>query len=312
MAQSQNSPKTDPGTSRWLIPANSDEAPEPMTSDQKLIAWLFRLTPSSLAAQPEASTIVAAPRDDWESVTRLCGHQPQDFLEAGASLPLTTAEIAHFRRNHRDVDAVIGRDFLAAQSDLPSPLAELYGLYRHRARLDAEAALFVAQATGSTRVASIMSDLLAVGAFAKGLEYITHMALTYAVPAAFDTADLIDRANQEASRRLALPIDHPAHLLKLTPDDIGVLAANIVEKNVLAPTAFIEKANLLAEARQDVNRLPPSQQFLTALGERDLPPQKTWVTRLRTAYARLFDQDMQDVAEPQSGTVHEIPAPPNP
>ena len=136
---------------------------------------------------------------------------------------------------------------------------------------DAEACLFVAQATGSTRVARVMADLLAVGSFANALEFISHLGVTYSVPAAFDTSEIIDFANHEAARRLALAADHPSHLLRLTPDEIGVLASNIVEKRMLDATAFLRKAQTLAEARQDVTRLPISQHFATAVIERDVP-----------------------------------------
>ncbi len=281
-------------------PANSDDDVTSLTSDQKLIAWLFRVTsrPANHAPSASASTERAALQgDDWQTVASLCGHQAQDFLAAGLDLPLTAAEIDHFRRNHRETDNLVGRDFWIAKSDLPSPLAELYGLYRHRARRDAEAALFVAQATGSTRVARVMADLLAIGGFANGHEFISHMTLTYSVPAAFDTSELIDRANHEATRRLALPIDHPAHLLKLSPDEISVLAANIVEKYVLSGPDFLEKANALTEARQDVTRLPANKQFVTAIGERDLPIQQSWVARIGTAYARLFESWVAELPE---------------
>ena len=131
--------------------------------------------------------------------------------------------------------------------------------------MDTEATLFVAQATGSTRVARVVADLLAIGGFANGLEHISFVGATYSVPAAFDTSDLIDRANQEAARRISLPVDHPNHLLRMTPDEIGVLATHIAEKHALDAVNFLEKARLLAEARQDVNRLPVDVHFTTAI-----------------------------------------------
>jgi len=214
-------------------------------------------------------------------------------------MPLTAAEIDYFRRNHRGTQNHISRDFLTAQTDLPSPLGELYGLYRYRGRIDAEAALFLAQSTGSMRVARVMADLLAIGAFANGMEYVSYLGVTYSVPAAFDTSVEIDRANCEAARRLALPADHPSHLLKLTPDEIGVLAASIVEKNALSSADFLEKANLLSEARQDVNRLPPHQHFVTALVERDLKMNQGWTERLAAAYGRLFTKWVSNLPETQ-------------
>jgi len=282
-------------TSRHPLPANTDEPLPALTSDQRIIAWLFRATSKRKMSQVLETGQRYIPAraghslDDWQTVANICGHQPDDFAAAGVGLPLSGAEIDHFRRNHREADYRVGRDFLASRTELPSPLAELYGLYRHRVRLDTEAALFIAQATGSTRVARIMADLLAIGSFANGHECVSYLTTTYAVPAAFDTSDLIDRANHEAARRLALPVDHPAHLLKLSPDEISVLATNIVERNAISTPDFLEKANLLAEARQDVNRLPTDKQFVTAIEEGDLPINQLWVTRICAAYVRIFE-----------------------
>lgn len=290
-------------------PANTDETlPTFSSPNQKIVAWLFRTVPS--ASTPSESNIspfernrrflidrAKEPLDDWQTVANISGHSVQELLASGMDLPISAAEIDHFRRNHRETDRLIGRDFLAAKSDLPSPVAELYGLYRHRALLDTEATLFVAQATGSVRVARIMADLLAIGAFAAGHEYIAHLTMTYAVPAAFDTSDLIDRTCDEAIRRLSLPIESPAHLLKLTPDEIGVLAGNIVERNVLSAADFLEKANLLSEARQDVSRMPSHNRLAAALKEKDLPSRKAWVVRLCEAYTRVFKEWISDDAQ---------------
>ncbi|MDD3287681.1 MAG: hypothetical protein PHX43_01565 [Alphaproteobacteria bacterium] len=269
------------------------------SSEQRLIEWLLKSKKTKYGAKAikAANDISAAAPDDWQTVDSICGHQAEDFLSAGVELPLTASEIDYFRRNHRDVDYLVTRDFMVSSADLPSPLSELYALYRHRAHVDTEAALFVAQATGSTRVASIMADLLSIGSFANGLEFISHMTMTYAVSAAFDTSDLIDRANQEAARRLTLQIDHPAHLLTLSPDEISVLASNIVERHMLSSPDFLEKANLLAEARQDVNRLPQAKQFVTAIGERDLPMTFPWISRICAAYARIFESWVLDMPE---------------
>lgn len=284
-------------------PANGDEDLHKLTSDQKIIAWLFRFSPQN----DNATNALPAPTthpfeksrqflinrttkstDDWQTVASISGVSQEDFEEASTHLPLSAAEIDHFRRNHRETDRIVGRDFLAARSDLPSPLADLYGLYRHRARLDTESTLFVAQATGSTRVARIMSDLLAIGGYASGHEYVCHMSKTYSVPCAFDTAELIDRTCDEVMHRLALSIDTPSHLLKLTPDEISVLANNIVDRHALSPTEFLEKANLLSESRQDVHRLPSDRQLATSVIEGDLPLSKPWVMRLCTAYRNVF------------------------
>ncbi len=294
-------------------PANNDDPSIPSWGqNQRIIEWLGRLTQPGLSFEslgkpfdrqektPVALSGGSALFDDWQTIANICGHSIHDFIGAGISLPLTVAEVDHFRRNHRGTESHVSRDFLTARSELPSPLAELYGLYLHRARVDAEATLFIAQATGSTRVARVMADLLAIGGFGNGLEYISYLGITYSVPAAFDTSDLIDRANHEAARRLALPVTHPAHLLKLTPDEIGVLASNIAEKHALAAADFLEKANLLAEARQDVNRLPVSQHFTTAIIERDLPMQQAWVMRLAAAYSRVFEAWVSGLPELQT------------
>jgi hypothetical protein len=294
--------------------ANSDPhgAPAASARSPRLLEWLKHLTQPGFAldnlTQPfdtqEKTTAVPIGElphgDDWHAIAHICGYGPQDFSAASAPLPLTAAEIDHFRRNHRGTETHISRDFLSAQTDLPSPLAELYGLYMHRARLDTEAALFLAQSTGSTRVARVMADLLTIGGFANGLEYVGYLGITYSLPAAFDTADQIDSANNEAARRLALPADHPSHLLKLTPDEIGVLASSVAERNAMDPADFLEKANLLSEARQDVTRLPNSQHFSTAVIERDLPMQAPWMPRLAGAYARLFPNWVSGLPELQS------------
>lgn len=289
-------------------PANSDEALPSLSPDQNIVAWLFRMTSRSDAqAETPAHPFERSRRfliervrsnaDDWQTLASLIGHSVQELVASGMEAPLSAAEIDHFRRNHRETDRIIGRDFLAARSDLPSPVSELYGLYRHRARLDTEAALFVAQATGSVRVARIMADLLAIGAFASGHECVAHLTVTYSVPAAFDTSALIDVTCEEALRRLALPIENPSHLLKMSPDEISVLASNIVERHVLSAADFLEKANLLAEARQDVHRMPPSRRLGIAIGEGDLPSSKAWTVRLCEAYARLFPVWMDDMPE---------------
>lgn len=293
-------------------PANNDNnhsAAADWGQGDRLLEWLSRFSRTGLSFaglnqnldQKQKANIEwgqsSALADDWQIVTNISGYSVNDFASAGAGLPLTAAEIDHFRRNHRGTESHISRDFLKARSDLPSPLSELYGLYLHRARVDAEAALFVAQATGSTRVSRVMADLLAVGSFANSLEYVSHLGITYSVPTAFDTSDIIDHANHEAARRLALPVDHPSHLLRLTPDEIGVLASNIAEKRAMEATAFLRKAQLLAEARQDVTRLPIKQHFATAVIERDIPLSEAWGSRLCAAYARILEGWVIDLPE---------------
>lgn len=275
-------------------PANTDTPASLWGHDHRLLTWLTRMargqmgstTPTTVEAQ---GRLPFPPQDhDWQSVADICGYGLREYLAAGTDLPLRATEIEHFRRNHRGTENHVNRDFLTARNDLPSPLSELYGLYLHRIRLDAEAALFVAQATGSTRIAETMADLLAIGAFANAMDYVSHVSMTYSIAAAFDTSDILDRANHEAKRRLALPSGHPAHLLAMTPDDIAALAVNIANNNALTAADFLDKANLLAEARQDVNRLPVHQHFLTAYGEGDIPNEEAWGARLHQAYTRLF------------------------
>ncbi|MDD3183029.1 MAG: hypothetical protein PHD48_09535 [Alphaproteobacteria bacterium] len=286
-------------------PANCDAMMPSITPDQKIISWLFRITAqknNKLSPFQEPKTITSPfeknkkfliersqkPLDDWRTVASISGHTVTDLINSGISLPISAAEIDHFLRNHRETDRLVGRDFLSLKNDLPTPVAELYGLYKHRARLDTEATFFVAQATGSTRIARIMANLLAIGAFASGHECIAHSSMTYSVPAAFDTSDLIDRTCDEAMRRISLPIEMPSHLLKLSPDEISVLANNIVERYAMAANDFLDKANILAEARQDVHRMPIRRQFVTALFEGDLPQEKPWVQRLNLAYSAIL------------------------
>ncbi len=295
------------------MPANHDGAYDPAWNrNQKILEWLSRLAEPGLSFENldrpmdvHEKTSVEQTKgmslsDDWQMVTNLCGYTAADFMSAGANLPLTAAEVDHFRRNHRSTESHVSRDFLMARVDLPSPLAELYGLYLYRARVDAESTLFIAQTTGSTRVARVMADLLAIGAFANGLEFINYLGLTYSVPSAFDTSAIIDCANFEASRRLALQPDHPSHLLKLTPDEIGVLATNIAERNVMKATDFLDKANMLTEARQDVTRLPTCQHFATAIMERDLPMQHEWVSRICSAHMRILENWVVGLPEAKS------------
>ena len=161
--------------------ANNDATTHaPSTRSMRLLEWLTQLTqpgfsldtltqPFDLQDKTTATPAGPLPHiDDWHAVAHICGHSPQDFVAAGTAMPLTAAEIDYFRRNHRGTENHVSRDFLTAQTDLPSPLAELYGLYRHRARIDVEAALWVAQSTGSMRVARMMADLLAIGALPTG------------------------------------------------------------------------------------------------------------------------------------------------
>lgn len=263
--------------------------------------WLLkvvqRLTGQRLdLASPAVQTAAAQALDarlaievtgDWEAIQAICGYGQNEFalaLSGGqAGLPLTAAAIQHFCRNHRDCDASLPGQFEALGCEVPAALAVFYSIYHTQTRFDAEAALFLAQSSGTTRVARTMADLLTIGGFQLGDKSINCEGRVYAVAAAFDTAAVIDAANQEALARLTLPADDPEHLLQLSPDAIGLLAARLAESTRMAPIAFFRKANLLAEARQDVNRFPAHERFAVALYEGDLPISESWVVRLIAA-----------------------------
>ncbi|MBI1272747.1 MAG: hypothetical protein GC131_01490 [Alphaproteobacteria bacterium] len=281
----------------------------PWEPKDRILNWLFRITQTELPitkADDQAALVwhiakerlvAASQDDDWKIVQALCCHDHDDFMAAQAELPVTAAEINHFRRNHRGIDTSLASRFKTPAEQLPDPLAALYSLYLNQARADTEATLFIAQASGSTRVARVVADLLAMAGFAGGHKSISYLTAVYSVPAAFDTSALIDLANHEAARRLAVQIDHPTHLLKLSPDDISMLAARIIEQNALNSAAFLQKAQTLAEARQDVNRFQPAQRFRTAVSERDLPIEAQWVQRICAAYGRILTAWVADMPE---------------
>lgn len=286
-----------PGGTGMPEPANHDLSM--VFSEPKLLSWILRMSSKKRAAGAKADAAAGlmqelgtlgqlTPEDDWQVIHSLCGYSMTHFAEAGVGIPLKAAEVEYFRRNHREMDMGLSRDFVSAKSNLPKPLCELYTLYRFRALMDAEASFFVCQATGSVRVAQTMADLQAIGGFAHGHEAIAYVSQTFSVATAFDTSEIIDLVNAECLRRMQLPIEDAEHLLKLTPDEMSVCAAGIVEAHLLTATEFLEKANLLAEARQDVNRLEASRQFATAVAENDIPLHKNWATRLMVAYSRIF------------------------
>lgn len=283
--------------------ANSMPHNVPPTEPRRdwLLKVVQRLTGQRLdLASPAAQTAAAQALDarlaievtgDWDAIQAICGYGQSEFalaqsmLQSGAqsSLPLTAAAIQHFCRNHRDCDVSLPGQFEALGCEVPAALAVFYSIYHTQTRFDAEAALFLAQSSGTTRVARTMADLLTIGGFQLGDKSINCEGRVYAVAAAFDTAAVIDAANQEALARLTLPADDPEHLLQLSPDSIGLLAARLAETYRLAPIAFFRKANLLAEARQDVNRFPAHERFAVALYEGDLPISEPWVARLIAA-----------------------------
>ena len=220
---------------------------------------------------------------DWEAIQAICGYSQAEFTDGGVVdpvLPLTAAAIQHFCRNHRDCDASLTGQFECLDESVSAALAAFYELYHAQTLLDAEAALFIAQSSGSVRVARSMADMLTIGSFNLADRAFHCEGRIYAVATAFDTAQVIDAINAEAVARLALPNDDTEHLLQLTPDAIGLLAARIAASSRLQPRVFFRKANLLAEARQDVNRFPARERFAVALYEGDLPVSEPWVSRL--------------------------------
>lgn len=274
-------------------------APSGLRQHDWLLAVLQRITrrqldldhyaaPHSIVQQAVDVRLDLPEDSDWETVQAICGYSAADFAAATAPLPLTAATIQHFCRNHRDCGASLAGQFEAVGQDVPEALAVLYSVYHTQTRLDAEAALFLAQTSGSTRVAACMADLLAIGGFNQGDKSITCEGRVYAIAAAFDTASVIDSVNLEARERLLLPPDHPDHLLQLSPDAISVLAISFADRHRLSPGAFFRKANLLAEARQDVNRFPSPERFAIALYEGDLPISEAWVVRLLAAMRAIL------------------------
>lgn len=244
--------------------------------------------PLAAVRQAVDARLDIADGDDWRAVQSICGYRGEDFTAAGATLPLTAAAIQHFCRNHRECDMSLGGQFEALGNAMPEPLAILYSVYLSQTRLDAEGALFLAQASGSTRVAGIIADLLTIGAFNHGAASVHCEGRIFAVSAAFDTAAIIDATNREAEERLALPAGHNDHLLRLTPDAIGLLAMHLAAQHRLSAEALLEKSNRLAEARQDVNRLAPADRFITAVFENDLPAGESWVARILDAMRRII------------------------
>lgn len=275
---------------QWLMRiSNTDLCLDGLREERNLV-WFSAEPTSNQADHPDL---------DWLIVTSLSGHSRDEFMSAGTNLPLTAAEVAHFRRNHRDTDLGLARKFRKPNAELPESVQSLYLLYQERAYTDVEAALFIAQSSGSTRVARLMADLQAIGSFCNAHHVVHYNVQSYSVATAFDTSELIDVSNHEAASRLVMPVNHPAHLLKFSPEDIAALASLIVEKHMLSPTEFADKALMLAEARQDVNRFASPLRFRVAVLEEDLPSSKGWVRRIGLAYSRLFASWVADI--PQLG-----------
>ncbi|MEJ0063588.1 MAG: hypothetical protein WDO70_10450 [Alphaproteobacteria bacterium] len=294
------------------------QAGAPLFPHDRLMALVQRLAKSQIDLQhirsilpdeqAEGSRNNLATGDDWDAIKGVCGYGRDDFDGAGAPLPLTAAEIHHFCRNHRECDMSLGDQFAVMDGTLPESLEALYSVYSGQARVDAESTLFLAQASGVTRVARMMADLFALGGFNHADKSVFCEGRVYAVAAAFDTATVIDAANHEAAKRLALSADHPDHLLRLSPDDIGLLAAELVTRHRCNAEAFLKKANLLAEARQDVNRFSSKERLAKAIHEGDLPTDLAWVDRLLAAVRRIIPAFAGDTSDHQNPDRHQASA----
>jgi hypothetical protein len=203
---------------------------------------------------------------------------------------MTATEIKHYSHAHNAALSDIESAFLPSKFELPEILAHFYIRYLTQARRDCEAALFIAQATHSTRLPRLMADALAVGAFeGAGVDPLRFEANDYALSAVFDTSCFIDAALMLADKKLNQPIGDAEHLLRMNIMDISRMAADIVQQNQLMPFAFLLKAKRLFTARADTCRFPPLARFATAVMEGDLDLNDAWVARIASAYERQFE-----------------------
>lgn len=253
-----------------------------------LVQWLTRATQKQASGDILFSKL--AEEEDIEAFLKLVHFSRADWDSLNALPSLTAAEIRHFEQSHNAALSDIENAFLPARIDLPPALATFYINHLVRARRDVEATLIIAQATHSTRLPRLISDALAVGAFeGAGLEPLKFEGNDYAVTTIQDTTRFVDAAMTLAARKLALPIDHDGHLLRMSVMDMTRLAADIVEENRPAPFAFLLKAREMFTGRCDVCRFPPLQRFAIAVAERDVNVEESWVQRMALAYERLFE-----------------------
>jgi hypothetical protein len=272
-----------------VTPAPRTARSAPRKFEQSLLVrWLTRaLQPpeesvtlySTLAEEEDIAaflTLVHFSREEWDAINALPS--------------LTAAEIRHFAQSHNAALSDIESAFLPAKLDLAPALADFYIASLTRARRDVEAALIIAQATHSTRLPRLMADALAVGAFeGAGHAPMRHEGEDYATSILQDTSIFTDAAMTAATERMALPIDHMDHLLRMDIMAISRLAAEIVEQHCLSPAALLRRAQHVFLARADVCRFPPLHRFALAVHEGDLNVQESWVQRTGLAYNRLFE-----------------------
>jgi hypothetical protein len=270
----------------------------------RLVKWLTRRAEERTqdnASHPPTAAQNDAESEDLKAFLSLVHFSREDWQSLNLTPSLTAVEIRHFAKAHNAALSDIESAFLPARMDLPLPLADFYIRYLVQARRDVEATLLIAQATHSARVPRLMADALAIGAFeGAGIEALRHEGHEYAQAAIQDTAPLIDAAAAIADQKLALPVDHPQHLLRINVMDLSRLAAEIVEREALTPCAFLLKAKALYLARCDVCRFPPVERLSTAMNECDLSLEDAWVKRLCQAHDRLLKG-----AEPLAHTASE-------
>jgi len=255
--------------------------------DSRLIKWLTRAAHKKAYA-PESFS--AAADKDALAFAGFIGMSAEDWESFGTAPVLTASEINHFLSAHNAALSDIESAFFASEKfDLPPALANFYLKYLTQARRDIEAALTIAQSSGSVRLPRRCADARALSAFeGAGENPVRNEGGEYALSAAQDTALLMDEACDLAQMLLMMPIDPPDHLLRLNPQDIGRMASELVEAMALEPLPFFLKAKQLYLARADVCRFPPIERFAIALGENDLNSEEEWVVRIAKAYERLL------------------------
>ncbi|HVY12215.1 MAG TPA: hypothetical protein VHB73_01465 [Alphaproteobacteria bacterium] len=254
-----------------------------------LVRWLTRAANTTRPAETAPGPSPFGSKDA-EAYAGLLGVNHEEWAVLGLKPALMASEIQHFDQGHNAALSDIENAFLPSKLELPLPLAAFYIRHLVQARRDVEAALLTAQSCGSMRIAERMADAVAVHSFEAAAQNPVHYeGNDYAASALRDTSAYIDEAVAFSVRKLAVPTDHPAFLLRLNLKEITEAACDIVESLRPDPYAFLLKAKELYMARCDVNRFPPNQRFLTSLSEGDLQITEEWVQRLALAYERIFE-----------------------
>jgi hypothetical protein len=267
--------------------------------ESRLVRWLTRETLKSPVKETSPNGFSG---EDTIAFAEFTGMDVAEWALLGLRPALTAAEIRHFEHAHNAALSDIESAFLPDRLDLPPQLAAFYIGYLTRARRDAEAALFIAQSTGSTRLPMLCADALAVCAFEGAIRQTIRIeGNDYALSAASDTSAIIDKTLEIARQRLAIPIDHGDHLLRLNTLEVSQLASEIVDAVSLPPFPFLMKAKELYTARADVCRFPPMDRFVTAIRENDLSSEEGWVQRIALAYGRLFAADLGETMKEGRG-----------